>query len=130
MIKLVHQTNAQLFSYRNESNATPLQCASVAGNECTIKYLFKFDNLQINNQDVEGDTALHTCPIESIPLLLNCDGIKVNIVNQKGYSPFMSFLVDFESSKMSKIKNSKGYRAMNLYIEKFPEVLSFTDNKG
>ena len=68
-----------------------------------------FPDLDINNQDVDGNTALHMVYWKYIPEFLSYEGIMLDIQNKKGYTVLYLYLQELDLSNCKSTKGSKWY---------------------
>ncbi len=86
---LDYGANPNIVSMSQE--ASILQYAVNLGNRKIVEILMKTNNININHQDIHGNTALHYCVIENngdiFDLLTKNDNINVNLWNMNGEIP-------------------------------------------
>jgi len=94
----------QYFTQFDQMDQTPL-CAALKQNSYDIVkeiiHFYQVNKMDINEQDKNGYTPLHVaasnCDDQILVLLLNYDGINVNIVNEDKNSPLHYFCQKFKS---------------------------------
>ena len=91
-IDLICGQNKELLNLRDHKKRNPLQLVCVVGHLCendkhvAIKKFLLFPDIDINNQDINGNTALQLCHWKLIPVFFSYEGINLDIQDKNGYS--------------------------------------------
>jgi ankyrin repeat protein len=126
-LKLLLDRNILLLNNVNEDHETTLQIACRKNFENIAKLVLTYPNIDINNIDCRGDTALHVAEWQIIPTLLTYPGIDVFIDRSCGNSSFCTYLTFLHSKYVHK----EHFEVMDLFIRMFPKVLNGkTPNDG
>jgi hypothetical protein len=109
---------------------TPLKIACQYDDSSIVKILLQYPHLDINrtyDQD-RRRTVLHDSNWKITKLLLNFNGINVDVEDDNHERPFKSFLYKIKMDRIKRTKKSHHYGVVRLYLNKFPWVIDHKDS--
>jgi ankyrin repeat protein len=110
---------------------TPLKIACQYEDSSIVKILLQYPHLDMNRTYDHGQrrTVLHDANWKITKLLLNANGINVDIEDEYHAIPFESFLKRFDNDRQIKrTKKSHHYGVVRLYLTKYPWVIDHKDS--
>jgi ankyrin repeat protein len=117
------ERNPNIINNHDEMNRTPLQIACKKDFKDLVSILLRYPNIHVNNKDLHEETALHCASWKVIPLLLKYDGINVNIGNDLGHTPFLTYINLLQSSGAKYTPKSRKFKIIQLFMKCYPNII-------